>query len=43
MKVSKDETTIIISWVTSKFVQKTNVFEDVKENRCKVYIYKNYI
>ena len=48
MKTIKDETTIIISRVTSKFVRKIDVFEDAKEKRCKGYIKKtemtpNYI
>jgi hypothetical protein len=41
MKTIKDETTIIISRVTSKFVRKIDVFEDAKEKRCKGYIKKN--
>ena len=40
MKTIKDETTIIISRVTSKFVRKIDVFEDAKEKRCKGYIKK---
>jgi hypothetical protein len=37
MKISKDKTTIIFSRVISEFVQKVDVFEDVKEKRCKGY------
>jgi len=37
MKTSKDKTTIIFSRVISEFVQKVDVFEDVKEKRCKGY------
>jgi hypothetical protein len=40
MKTSKDKTTITISWVTSEFVWKINVFEDMKGKRCKGYIKK---
>jgi hypothetical protein len=36
-KTSKDKTTIIISQVTSKFVRKMDVFEDMNENICKGY------
>jgi len=37
-KTSKDNTTIIILRVTSKFVRKIDVFEDVKEKTCNCYI-----
>jgi hypothetical protein len=40
MKTSKDKITITISWVTSKFVWKIDVFKDTKEKRCIVYIKK---